>query len=58
MLMVSDVLDDKRIEPSLAEEKLSGIEKLKVKRSIIPAITHVDFSARIQTVNKKIIFIS
>ncbi len=53
MLMVSDVLDDKRIEPSLAEEKFSGIEKLKVKRSIIPAITHVDFSARIQTVNKK-----
>ena len=53
MLLVSDVLDDKRIEPSLAEEKFSGIEKLKVKRSIIPAITHVDFSARIQTVNKK-----
>jgi len=53
MLMVSDVLDDKRIEPSLAEEKFSGIEKLKVKRSIIPAITHVDFSARIQTVSKK-----
>jgi carbamoyltransferase len=53
MLMVSEVLNDKRIKLSLTEENLDGIEKLRVKRSIIPAITHVDYSARIQTVNKK-----
>ena len=35
------------------EEKLFGIDKLNVKRSVIPAVTHVDYSARIQTVNKK-----
>ena len=34
------------------EEKLFGIEKLNIKRSNIPAVTHVDYSARIQTVNK------
>ena len=35
------------------DEKLFGIEKLNVKRSTIPAITHVDYSARVQTVHKK-----
>ena len=35
------------------EKKLFGIEKLNVKRSDIPAVTHVDYSARIQTVNNK-----
>ena len=34
------------------DEKLFGIEKLNVKRSSIPAVTHVDYSARIQTVHK------
>ena len=53
MLMVSEILADKRIKPSIPEENLNGIEKLNVKRSIVPAITHVDYSARIQTVNKK-----
>ena len=36
------------------EKKLFGIEKLNVKRSDIPAVTHVDYSARIQTVHKKL----
>ena len=35
------------------EEKLFGIEKLNIKRSEIPAVTHVDYSARIQTVNQE-----
>ena len=35
------------------QEKLFGIDKINIPRSIIPAITHVDYSARIQTVNKK-----
>ena len=38
---------------SEAEEKLFGIDKLNIKRSEIPSVTHVDYSARIQTVNKK-----
>ena len=42
----------KRVATSIANEKLFGIEKLKVKRSEVPAITHVDYSARIQTVHK------
>ena len=53
MLLVSEILNDKRISPSLNEENLKGIDKLNVKRSIIPAVTHVDYSARIQTVNKE-----
>ena len=35
------------------EKDLFGIEKLNIRRSTIPAVTHVDYSARIQTVNKK-----
>ena len=35
------------------EEKLFGIDKLKISRSSLPAITHVDYSARVQTVNEK-----
>ena len=53
MLMVSEILNDKRIKSSISEENLNGIEKLNVKRSIVPAITHVDYSARVQTVNKE-----
>ena len=52
MLMVSDVRKEKRVATSIANEKLFGIEKLNVKRSEVPAITHVDYSARIQTVHK------
>jgi carbamoyltransferase len=53
MLLVDDVKKDKRIEMTEEEEALFGIDKLNVKRSSIPAATHVDYSARIQTVHKK-----
>ena len=52
MLIVAEVLEDKKISMSDEEKKLFGIEKLNVKRSEIPAVTHVDYSARIQTVHK------
>ena len=52
MLLVDHVKDDKRREMTDAEQKLFGIDKLNVKRSDIPAITHVDYSARIQTVHE------
>lgn len=52
MLLVDDVRKDKRIEMTKEEESLFGIDKLNVKRSSIPAVTHVDYSARIQTVHK------
>ena len=50
MLLVAEVLDDKKIKMTEDEKKLFGIEKLNIKRSDIPAVTHVDYSARIQTV--------
>lgn len=53
MLMVADVKPSKRKEMSEEEQKLFGIEKLNVPRSEIPAVTHVDYSARIQTVHKE-----
>jgi carbamoyltransferase len=53
MLMVDDVKKDKRIEMTKEEESLFGIDKLNIKRSSIPAVTHVDYSARIQTVHKE-----
>ncbi len=52
MLLVDHVRDDKQRKMTEEEEKLFGIEKLNVKRSDIPAITHVDYSARIQTVHE------
>jgi carbamoyltransferase len=52
MLLVDDVKKDKRIKMTQEEESLFGIDKLNIKRSSIPAITHVDYSARIQTVHK------
>ena len=51
MLMVANIQKDKRRSMSSEENALFGIEKLNVQRSSIPAITHVDFSARIQTVH-------
>jgi len=53
MLFVSDIKQDKRIKIN-EENELFGIDKLNIKRSIIPAVTHVDYSSRIQTVEKKI----
>ncbi|MDC1066114.1 carbamoyltransferase [Candidatus Pseudothioglobus singularis] len=53
MLFVDDVKKAKRIEMTKEEKSRFGIDKLNVKRSSIPAVTHVDFSARIQTVHKE-----
>jgi carbamoyltransferase len=50
MLLVADVVKDRRVKMTEEEEKLFGIDKLNVPRSDVPAITHVDYSARIQTV--------
>ena len=51
MLMVADIKKDKTIEINQNQRELFGIDKLKIKRSEIPAVTHVDYSARIQTVD-------
>jgi len=51
MLMVADVREDRRRAMSEAERALFGIEQLNAVRSEIPAVTHVDYSARIQTVH-------
>ncbi len=53
MLMVGKVQKDKIIEITEDQTKLFGIDKLNLKRSEIPAVTHVDYSARIQTVHKE-----
>ncbi|MDB9811452.1 carbamoyltransferase [Candidatus Pelagibacter sp.] len=53
MLMVANINDKKIIEMTEEQKALFGIEKLNVKRSDIPAVTHVDYSARIQTVLKE-----
>ena len=52
MLLVADVKKDKQINILDKQKNLFGIEKLNIKRSLVPAITHVDYSARIQTVHK------
>ncbi len=53
MLLVADVNSNKKIEMNDEQKKLFGIDKLNIKRSEIPAVTHVDYSARIQTVTKE-----
>ena len=53
MLLVARVKADKCLQMTEAEEALWGIEKLNVPRSVIPAVTHVDYSARIQTVDRQ-----
>ena len=52
MLLVANIHSSKKIEMTSQQDKLFGIDKLNIKRSEIPAVTHVDYSARIQTVNK------
>ncbi|CAH1386697.1 carbamoyltransferase family protein [Candidatus Nitrotoga sp. M5] len=53
MLLVAEVAKEKQLEMTEEQRKLFGIDKLNVPRSKIPAITHVDYSARIQTVHKE-----
>ena len=53
MLMVSSINKNKTILMTVEQNKLFGIDKLNIKRSEIPAVTHVDYSARIQTVHQE-----
>ena len=53
MLLVADVAKSKQRTMSPDEEALFGIEKLNILRSSIPSVTHVDYSARVQTVHKQ-----
>jgi carbamoyltransferase len=53
MLLVADVVASRRRAMTQDEQNLFGIEKLNVQRSEIPAVTHVDYSARIQTVHRE-----
>ena len=52
MLLVANINSDKKIEMTKEQRNLFGIDKLNIKRSEIPAVTHVDYSARVQTVTK------
>ncbi len=51
MLLVAPLKNEHKIKISKNDENLFGINKLNIKRSVIPAVTHVDYSARVQTVN-------
>ena len=53
MLIVAPVVAEKRLPETRASENLKGLDRLKGCRSIIPAITHVDYSARLQTIDEK-----
>jgi carbamoyltransferase len=53
MLLVADVKKSKQIKMTEEQKNLFGIDKLNIKRSNIPSVTHVDYSARIQTVHKE-----
>ena len=53
MLLAADVAEQQRIAMSGEQQKLFGIDKLDVPRSSIPAVTHVDYSARVQTVHRE-----
>jgi carbamoyltransferase len=53
MLLVADVVERRRRQMTPEQQQLFGIEKLNVPRSEIPAVTHVDYSARVQTVHRE-----
>ena len=53
MLLVAEIKKEMQISMTIEQDKLFGIEKLNIKKSKIPAVTHVDYSARIQTVHQK-----
>ena len=53
MLLVAGVVENRRLKMSKSDQELFGIDKLNVARSDIPAVTHVDYSARVQTVHKE-----
>ena len=53
MLLTADVSAERRKPPAQAQEALFGIDRLNVPRSDIPAVTHVDYSARVQTVHRE-----
>jgi len=53
MLLVADVKESRRRQMTADEQKLFGIDKLNVPRSEIPAVTHVDYSARVETVHRE-----
>jgi carbamoyltransferase len=53
MLLVGNIIPEKQVKMTDEQKKLFGIDKLNIKRSEIPAVTHVDYSARVQTVSKK-----
>src|SRR5207244_1902677 len=53
MLLVAPVREELRIRATADKEGLRGFEKLNVPRSTIPAVTHVDYSARVQTIHRE-----
>ena len=53
MLLVAPVKEERQIPMTEEQQSLWGIDKLNVPRSDIPAVTHIDYSARIQTVSRR-----
>jgi carbamoyltransferase len=53
MLLVAPVRNERRVTPIESEKGLCGFQKLKSRRSLIPAVTHVDYSARVQTIKRE-----